>query len=316
MRILFRGAVALLMLMTAAWSFSEFFPGVTSKMIIMVVRASEGLEAKTVKTEFGDVHYLEGGQGPVIVFVHGMYGSKDNWLRIVRYLKDSYRVIIVDVPGYGDNSVLSIGGYGLEQQVKRLSSIINALKLGQFHLAGNALGAQLAAMISVRNPDNVSSLAFIGGAVGVRYALPGEPEKVLTEVKSYLLVQKRQDFHRRVNILFPAGKPKLYRPILRAEEEKAVSSLRLNIRIWKETVDSIGKVSPLIDLAPMISQRALVLWCVEDKVYDIAGAELLAGALSRGVLVKLSGCGTVPMIDKPEETGRALRRFLDSSDNG
>ncbi len=311
MRILFRGAAVLLILMTGAWGFSELFPSTTSKIIMKIVRASEGVQVKILNTEFGKVHYLEGGSGPVVVFVHGMYGNKDNWLRITRYLKDSYRVIMLDVPGYGDNLVLGEGEYGLEVQAMRLVAVIRALKLKNFHLAGNALGSQLAAMITMRMPKKVSSVAFIGGAVGVRYALPGEPEKVLTGLKSYLLVEKREDFRRRFRMLFPEGNPSLYRPILRAAENKAVDSLRLNIRIWKETVNSIPKVSPLIEIAPMIKQRALVLWCIEDKIYNIANAELLVNALDRGKLVKLSGCGTIPMIDKPEETGRFFRKFLD-----
>ncbi len=312
MRILFRGAIAILMLMAAVWAFTEIFPGTASRMIIMVVRASEGLEVKKVKTEFGDVHYLEGGTGPTIVFVHSMYGNKDNWLHMAKYLRDSYRVIMLDMPGYGDNAVLEKGGYSLEEQAKRLVIITKALQLGEFHLAGNALGGQLSAMVAVSNPKKVISLAFIGGSVGVRYALPGEPEKVLTGMKSHLLVEKREDFQRRLNTLFPTGKANLYRPILKAAENEAVASLRLNIRIWKETVDSVTRVTPVIELAPMIKQRALVLWCVEDKVYNIIRAELLANALVSGKLVKLSGCGTVPMIDKPEITGRLYRQFLDN----
>ena len=55
-----------------------------------------------------DMPYLEGGRGEALVLVHGFGGDKDNFTRLAGFLTCKYRVIIPDLPGFGDVAASSL----------------------------------------------------------------------------------------------------------------------------------------------------------------------------------------------------------------
>src|SRR5215213_7102096 len=62
------------------------------------------------------VNYVEMGQGPPVVLVHGLSGCWPNWLENIPHLAKRHRVIALDLPGFGESELpqeeISIPGYG------------------------------------------------------------------------------------------------------------------------------------------------------------------------------------------------------------
>lgn len=81
------------------------FPSQTAAGLISLNNASARLRAKVISTEVGDIHYLEGGQGETVLLVHGIYARKEHWVELARVLVKDYRVIAIDLPGFGDNAL-------------------------------------------------------------------------------------------------------------------------------------------------------------------------------------------------------------------
>ncbi|UUZ47916.1 alpha/beta fold hydrolase [Massilia sp. B-10] len=65
-------------------------------------RRISGLATRSIRVDGFDMPYLEGGTGEVLLLIHGFGGDKDNFTRIARFLTPHYRVIIPDLPGFGD----------------------------------------------------------------------------------------------------------------------------------------------------------------------------------------------------------------------
>ncbi|MCP4823046.1 MAG: alpha/beta fold hydrolase, partial [Shimia sp.] len=96
-----------------AW---HVLPSQVAKGLISLNNASAGLSAKVISTDVGDIHYLEGGQGETVLLVHGIYARKEHWVEVARALTKDYRVIAVDLPGFGDNALRADDDYLLDQQ--------------------------------------------------------------------------------------------------------------------------------------------------------------------------------------------------------
>lgn len=300
-------ALGFLMLIGGVWVFSTLFPRPVAAGMMAVLRASAGLEEKSVATAFGDIGYLEGGEGPTVVLLHGIYARKEHWIDLTRELTDRYHVIAPDLPGFGDNPVLGVGAYEYSRQAERLVHLFDVLGLETFHLAGNSMGGQLTGMLAGRLPDRVQSIAFIGSAARVTSPLRSDMERALANGDAPLVVTSEADFHERMAWLFPDA-PYIPGPVMAVWAEDEAARAEANKRIWQEVGASSA---PRLDaIAPTLTLPALIIWCREDRVFHFTGAAELSRLLPNDELFELSGCGHVPMLDKPEESGTAYRAFL------
>ncbi|WP_375739038.1 alpha/beta fold hydrolase [Pseudomonas boanensis] len=103
-------------------------------------RKVAGPSERTVSVGTHEVRYLEGGQGEVVVLLHGIFGEKDHWVDYDRQLTHRYRVIVPDLPGFGGNSRLAGESYGYAAQMQRLVMLLERLGLKRVHIAGSSMG--------------------------------------------------------------------------------------------------------------------------------------------------------------------------------
>nr|WP_251702064.1 alpha/beta fold hydrolase [Pseudomonas boanensis] len=131
-------------------------------------RKVAGPSERTVSVGTHEVRYLEGGQGEVVVLLHGIFGEKDHWVDYDRQLTHRYRVIVPDLPGFGGSSRLTGESYGYAAQMQRLVMLLVRLGLKRVHIAGSSMGGTLAALLAMREPRRVASVAFIDAPHGIR----------------------------------------------------------------------------------------------------------------------------------------------------
>ena len=111
-----------------------------------------------------EMPYLEGGKGEPLVLVHGFGGDKDNFTRVAGLLVRRYRVIIPDLPGFGDATRDPGARHTVADQVERLQAFAAALGLDTFHLGGNSMGGFIAAEFAARHAHRVASLWLLDAA--------------------------------------------------------------------------------------------------------------------------------------------------------
>jgi pimeloyl-ACP methyl ester carboxylesterase len=105
------------------------------------------------------LHVVMGGAGPSIVLVHGWLGTSYHWRRLMPLLADRYRVVAVDMRGYGDSSkpYLDYDGRTLKEDLR---AIAKTLGLGRVHVVGHDMGALPALLWAAEHPDEVASLGY------------------------------------------------------------------------------------------------------------------------------------------------------------
>lgn len=303
------GIAAIVLIIAVAWT---TVPLKVAGVLLKLNNLSAGLTAKSIETDAGPIHYLEGGEGETILLIHGIYARKEHWVEMMRYLVGSYHVIAIDLPGFGDNTRLPVGQYALDQQQGNLLSILRALDLEQVHIGANSMGAYVAALLAGEHPDLVATIAFIGSPLGVPTPIKSDMDRALAIGQKPLVVRSEADFVERNNWLAPMM-PFVPGPILQSWMADEVNTADHNARVW-DVVHDQSFLSTVLELAPDLNMPSLVIWCRPDRIFHISGAHLLDRALPASTLATLENCGHLPMLDKPTEVVELYNNFLQSAD--
>jgi len=117
-------------------------------------------QRKSVETRFGEFAYLDVGEGPVAVFVHGMFVSGYLWRDVIEQLQEERRCIAYNLPGHGHSRLSGAPELTLQDHAEVLEAFCDALGLETFDLVANDTGGAIAQVFAVRDPRRVRTLTL------------------------------------------------------------------------------------------------------------------------------------------------------------
>jgi pimeloyl-ACP methyl ester carboxylesterase len=100
---------------------------------------------KTIPIFGQTIHYWDVGSGPVIVLVHGLGSSKEDWLPVVGPLSRNHRLLIPDQIGFG-HSDKPLVSYSVQTFVDFLDEFLRQMKVEKASLVGESLGGWISAL--------------------------------------------------------------------------------------------------------------------------------------------------------------------------
>lgn len=263
-----------------------------------------GVEARSVTVDGQRWQYVEGGQGEAVLLVHGMAGSKENWYRTAGYLRRHYRVIIPDQPGFGASPDALDGDYRIGQQARRLGRFVEALGIQRFHLVGHSMGGAIAGVYATRHPDRVQTLSLIDSA-GVRFQ-PNAFTDLLERGENPFATESLAKFDAFLAMTFEH--PPFAPTRLRAAYARRMAG---RAELWNRIVAEVKSPRSRYLLEPRlkkITAPTLVIWCRRDQLIDVSAVEVFRRELPAAEIEILDGCGHMPMMEQPRETGELLLR--------
>jgi len=119
------------------------------------------------------VHYRDEGRGPTLLLIHNELGSLHSWDGWVEEIGGHYRIVRMDLPGFGLTGAGSVHDYGRSATVDFLSRFIDELELENINLVGSSYGGFTAWNYALDNPDNVNKLILLS-PIGYTQKLPPE----------------------------------------------------------------------------------------------------------------------------------------------
>jgi pimeloyl-ACP methyl ester carboxylesterase len=130
-------------------------------------KASEGLaRSRTLTLHGSSISFVEAGEGPVLLLIHGMAGSCENWDSVIDPLALRHTVIAPDLPGHG-GSAPGGGDYSLGGLAATLRDMLLALGHDRATLVGHSLGGGVAMQFSYQFPEMVERLVLVAsGGLG------------------------------------------------------------------------------------------------------------------------------------------------------
>ena len=272
-------------------------------------RRRAGLTLKRQRLAGGiEMPYLEGGHGEALVLVHGFGGDKDNFTRMAGMLVRHYRVIIPDLPGFGDATRDIHARHTVAAQVERLQAFADALSLEGFHLGGNSMGGFIAAEFAACHPQRVASLWLLDPAGTAAAQDTPMVRQYLAGGEFPLLLKSTADVGPLLQAI--ASRPPLLPPSVKTVlARRAVADRALHARI----LDEVAHGSPTLEKRlPLIIAPTLIVWGAEDKVLSPQGATVLHEQLPHSRVVLMAGIGHVPMMEAPQATAVDYMSFRDN----
>jgi abhydrolase domain-containing protein 6 len=293
----------LLSLVTVAY---VAMPHIFVKPLVHLNRQLSGLSVHSMTVANHEMHYLDGGEGQPVILLHGIFAEKDHWVDFARKLTPDHRVIVPDLPGFGDSSRMADQSYQYAPQVDRLHAFIEKLGIRQFHLAGNSMGGTIAALYAVKYPAQVLSVAFIGAPHGIRSPQASMAEQRIAKGELPLIARNNEEFSQMMDLLF-VKQPFLPHPIYLDAQARTVRNAVSNTRLWE---DQKRDGYLLQTNLPQLKTPTLAMWGEQDRVFDQSGAGVLRELLPTAQIVMLSATGHLPMMEFPAETSARYRAFL------
>lgn len=107
------------------------------------------------------LNFIDEGNGPAIVFVHGTPSSSQEFRGVIDQLKKSYRCIAIDHLGFGKSPKPADGDYSLQAHSQRLGALLTLLGLRSFHLVVTDFGGPIALPVAFERWDQVQSLVVL-----------------------------------------------------------------------------------------------------------------------------------------------------------
>ena len=288
-------------------AFYHLFPETVFTLLVRADRSASGLAEHHIQADGLQFAYLEGGEGDVLVLLHGFGANKDNWVRISRHLTPHFRVIAPDLIGFGESDLAPDNDYAMRVQVARVRQFVRALGIEGFHLGGSSMGGYIAGVYTSLFPDEIQSLLLISPG-GVATAEPSEMIRRLAEGQSTpLLVVDMAGYDQMLDFIF-YNRPFIPAPVKRTLAKEAIARRSHHLAIWNQLLGSWG-AQPLEDWVRGMTIPTLVIWGARDRVLHASGAEILTAAMPNARAAVLDSVGHLPMIEKPEETARAYLNF-------
>ena len=261
------------------------------------------------------VNYIEMGEGPPLLLIHGLAGSWQNWLENIPYFARTRRVLAPDLPGFGDSPLppekISIPGYG-----RLLDHFCTSLGAERGSVIGNSMGGFIAAEVAIAHPQRVDKLVLVSAA-GIT-AEHQRNERALALMRRFEAALAWASTHPKPNFLLrPRGRQALR--LVFAHPEKLPGPLLFEQAKGSGKpgfIDALDALSayPLRDRLERISVPTLIIWGERDRLVPLRDADVFEELIPDARKIVYADTGHVSMLERPARFNQDVEAFLEGSD--
>ena len=237
--------------------------------------------------------YVDEGQGPVLLLLHGLFGALSNWEDVIREFAPDHRVIIPLLPIY-DMPLTQAGVPGLVAYVEGFVATLGLPP--DFTVLGNSLGGHIALVYALKNEDRVNRLVLTGSSglfensMGASFPKRG----------NYAYVEERVGFT-------------FYDPTVATQElvDEVFNVTNSNSKCLR--IIAIARSAQRHNLSKELTKirvPVLLVWGLNDTITPPPVAHEFARLLPQAELRFLDHCCHAPMMERPAGFNAYLRRFL------
>ncbi|UTW64345.1 alpha/beta hydrolase [bacterium SCSIO 12741] len=241
----------------------------------------------------GKFEYLEEGEGPVIVILHGLFGAMSNFQDVVPHFSKKYKVVIPLLPIY----TLPVINTHVKALGKFLREFIEFKGYEEVNLLGNSLGGHVGLIYTSRYPEGVRTLTLTGSsglyenAFGGSFPKRGNYEFIRKKVE-YTFFDPKNATEPMVNECFEIVNDKS-----RALRVIALAKSAIRHNMAKEL--------------PTMETPTCLIWGKNDLITPPEVAEEFKELMPKADLFWIDKCGHAPMMEHPEEFNKILTDWYD-----
>jgi 3-oxoadipate enol-lactonase len=249
----------------------------------------------------GLVNAAQTGEGPPLILFHSLLSDRASFERIVPKLSESFRVIVPELPGFGQSAPAS---GGLAAVAQRMADAVKDCAGGEEAIVlGNGYGGFVALQMAIDHPEVAAKLVLAD--CGAAFSEPGRQafrNMAAASSAKGLAAITGVAMARLFAAEFQEKNPELMR-------DRREAFLRTDTGAFEEACDALAA----LDLRPQLAQvkvPVLVLVGEHDEATPPPMSHELAAGLPNARLTVLPGCAHVPQLQSPELFLDAIETFL------
>jgi pimeloyl-ACP methyl ester carboxylesterase len=267
------------------------------------------------------VAFRTAGEGPVVLFVHGMAGTSATWTHVLPALAQRFTVVAPDLLGHGESGKPRRGEYSLGAHANVLRDLLNVLGHERATLVGQSLGGGVAMQMSYQFPERCERLVLVssGGlgrevnvilralaVPGAEYVFPLICTPRLRDAGNALASWLRAAGLRAAPVVEEMWRS--YASLAEADTRRAF------FRTLHAVIDLGGQAVSATDRLYLASQvPTLIVWGADDAIIPVSHAVAANDAMPGSRLVVFDGVGHYPHCEDPERFVRVLVDFIEST---
>ncbi|MDQ6805490.1 MAG: alpha/beta fold hydrolase [Actinomycetota bacterium] len=279
------------------------------------------IESREITLHGHTVRYLTGGEGPVLVLVHGIASDAGAWRDVLPWLAGRFTVLAPDLLGHGQ-SAKPRGDYSLGAYASGIRDLMIALGYDRATFVGHSLGGGVAMQLAYQFPERCERLVLVSsGGLGREVhlalraaALPGS-EYVLPLVAAPALLRTGAAIGSFFGRLGLRPGPDL------AEFARGYGSLgnvetrQAFIQTLRAVIEPGGqRVSARDRLYLAAEVPTLIIWGTHDRIIPAEHGRRAHAEVPGSHFLEIPDAGHFPQLDRPRELVEAIIRFVDSTE--
>jgi pimeloyl-ACP methyl ester carboxylesterase len=278
------------------------------------------MKPKTATLHGRLVSYVETGDGPVLLLIHGMAGSYENWEAVIEPLSRRYTIVAPDLPGHGA-SAPGAGDYSLGALAVGLRDLLLALGHDRATLVGHSLGGGIAMQLAYAFPELTERLVLVSsGGLGPEVspllraaALPGADLFIAATAKPGRLAGAALERGLAAVGLRPntdvAVVARGYASLTDGDRRAAfLATLRSVISSGGQLVDGRDR------LYLSAGVPVLIVWGARDPIIPVRHARGAHESIPGSRLEIFDGVGHLPQLEAPGRFVAVLERFCEETE--
>jgi pimeloyl-ACP methyl ester carboxylesterase len=250
------------------------------------------------------VVYNSFGSGPALLLLHGLFADKEQWTPLGCLLAQTGRKVVVpDLPGYGQSVGFGLSAYRLEEQVRLLHELTRRLGIERLDVAGNSLGGAVAELFAKSYPEEVRTVAFLGAPFG--YAPWAEPvrQAIFSGINPFIPTTDTE-LDEELALLF------MHPPVLAAERRHALLAGYLTNKQYVQAWNIVNVYAGVLTQMKLAQKPTFIVWGLEDRVFGVVAARDLQRQVAGSELHELHGAGHLLHLENATEIAPMYARFL------
>lgn len=238
--------------------------------------------------------YLNVGDGPVVILLHGLFGNIAMWKSTVESLKSNHRVVIPRLPIFD----LPIEHTNVKYLAKVLHDFIDWNQFSNVTIVGHAIGGQVALLYAAQYPANVNRIVLTS-STGLFENSP--------------FIQGNLSGFNDLEFIQEKVESAFYQPTNAPKElvEQVYSTVKsIPKRLTLGTLSKSSKKSNVASLLNKLSHPVLLIWGLDDKMTPPEVAFHFHDFLPNSEIKLIEECGHVPMVEQPDVFNRYIKDFI------
>jgi len=249
-----------------------------------------------------DIYIGDEGKGFPLVLVHGFLGSSTMWKPQIDFLKNHFRVITPDLPGFGKSKKAKS-----HNSIQSLSNLIldclEEKKIRKFHLLGHSMGGMIVQEMTKNKGDKISKL--ICYSTGPKGEMPGRFETVDASRENLKKNGLKKMARNIVKTWFVKGEDAKYFDVcIEAGKQTSMEAADNSLVAFKNWNG--------VDALKNIKNKTLIIWGDKDKSYNLSQAKTLEKNISNSSLIIFNGCAHNVHLEKIDEFNRTVLNFINN----